>query len=143
MQYIKDNCQQYSKQSLILLNILWWKMNVLSQYSQSEWLAKQLSPLFGTISGIHIRNSSHFINVFSENSPLNHRLISFDVVSLFTKVLIDHFLEFFSAHFTEEIFQVPIGALINLLKFCLTNISFLFSMIGIYCRIPFNLKANI
>ena len=38
----------------------------------------------------------------------------------------DQFLEFFSTHFAEEIFQVNIGAFINLKKFCLTNIFFVF-----------------
>ena len=94
----------------------------------SKWLANQLFPLLDTISGAHIKNSSHFINMLSENSPLDHRLISFDVLSLFTKVPTDHFLEFFSTHFTEEIFQVPIGAFISLMKFCLTNF---FSGVGI------------
>ena len=51
----------------------------------SKWLANQLSPLLGTISGAHIKNSSDFINKLSQHSPVNHRLISFDVVSLFTK----------------------------------------------------------
>ena len=64
--------------------------------------------------------------MFSENSPLTHRYISFDVVSLFTKVPIDLFLEIVSTHFTEEIFKVPIGAFINLMKFCLTNKFFVF-----------------
>ena len=64
--------------------------------------------------------------MLSVNSPLDHRLISFDVASLFTKVPIDHFLEFFAYHFTEPIFQIPVAALINLKKFCLTNNFFVF-----------------
>ena len=97
----------------------------------SKWLAKQLSPLLGTISGAHIKNSPHFINMLSEKNPLDHRLISFDVVSLFTKVLMDRFLDLFSTHFTKEIFRVSIVAFINLMKFCLTNIFFLFSWMSI------------
>ena len=81
--------------------------------------------LLCTILEAHIENSSHFINMLSQNSPLDHRLInSFDVAAY--KVPIDHFLELFSNHFTEAIFQVPTVTFKNLMKFCLTNKLFIF-----------------
>ena len=69
----------------------------------------------------HIKSIYNFTNMLSQDSFLSHRLISFDVESHFTRVP-RSLSRMFSTHFTEEIFQLPIGTFINLMKVCMTNI---------------------
>ena len=63
-------------------------------YKLSKFLANKLSPLVGSISKSHIKNSSDFIEKLKSLSLNNGKMVSFDVDSLFTKVPLDDVLAF-------------------------------------------------
>ncbi|XP_076031126.1 uncharacterized protein LOC143019371 [Oratosquilla oratoria] len=56
----------------------------------SKWLTRLLSPFVGTFSNSHIKHSEDFINkIKHHNIPANSKLLSLDIVSLFTNVNTD------------------------------------------------------
>ena len=63
------------------------------------WLAQQLSPYLGTFSQSHIKNSQDYkgrlINFAAGNSTNLVKMVSLDVVSLFSKVPVDDVFEFY------------------------------------------------
>ena len=59
-----------------------------SSYQLSKYLCRLLSPLVGN-TPTHIRNSSEFSTFINTQHLGEEILVSFDVVSLFTKVLIE------------------------------------------------------
>ena len=89
-------------------------------YKLSKWLANKLSPLVGTISNSHIKNSSDLVDKLKSHHG-NYKLISFDVNSLFTKVPVHDLLEFLK----EEICKLDIpfsnNCFMELLKLCVLD----------------------
>ena len=65
-------------------------------YKLSRWLANIISPFLGKISGSHLKHNLQFIQQLNSVTPGELKMVSFDVVSLFTKVPISDFLAFFS-----------------------------------------------
>ena len=97
-------------------------------YKLSKYLVAILSPLLGTISDSHIKNGLDIcdklttININSET-----RLVSFDVVSLFTKVPIDDLLNFLNEHLKQCNLGHPTHVIINLVKLCILDCTFVFN----------------
>lgn len=99
-----------------------------STYKLSKWLVKELSPLVGTVSNSHIKNSADFIHKLKDiHCPYDFELISFDVASLFTRVPIDQFLDYFASEFTEHVFTIPVEKIISLIKLCIVDSQFSFN----------------
>ena len=97
-------------------------------YKLSKFLVDILSPLLGKISGSHILNSCNLIDKLNGiNISSNSRLVSFDVVSLFTKVPIPNLLDFL--HGELENYNLPLcrSVIINLVRLCIVDCKFTFN----------------
>ena len=70
-------------------------------YKLSKWLVKLLSPLLGTASGSHIKSDDLIIKLNDVNVTADIRLLSFDVMSLFSKVPIGDIIKKMSDHFSQ------------------------------------------
>ena len=93
----------------------------------SKWLGKLLVPLLGTISDSHLLNSQDCVNRLKRINMNDRVFISFDVVSLFTKVPIDDFLHFLSIHLADNnSLPLDLPSFLSLVKFCLNNNYFTF-----------------
>ena len=92
----------------------------------TKWLSALLTPMLEAISSSHFLNSLDCINRLSRINMANRIFVSFDVVSLFTKVPIDDFLHFLSENISLNDLPIPLHSFINLTKFCLTNNYFTF-----------------
>ena len=55
----------------------------------AKTLAKTLTPLLGTISSSHLKNSGDLINKIKDINVENKQLASLDVVSLYTNIPVD------------------------------------------------------
>ena len=100
-----------------------------ASYNLSKYLVDILNPLVGTISNAHIKNNVDLINKLnSVQINSDSRLVSFDVVSLFTKVPIDDLLEFLSDHLDNTPLDIPFSknTLIELIKLCIKDCKFEF-----------------
>ncbi|CAF3457421.1 unnamed protein product, partial [Rotaria socialis] len=71
-------------------------------YSLSKYLATSLSQFVGKISSSHIVNSEHFVNSIRNVNLNGKKLVSFDIVSLFTNVPLDSALTFLNRFFSDE-----------------------------------------
>ena len=96
-------------------------------YSLSKYLVKLLSPLLGTISNSHIKNNSDFIDKIKSISTNNSCLVSFDVVSLFTKVPVDDLLDFLAIELNNFNFEISTSAIIQLIQLCVKDLKFVFN----------------
>ena len=94
-------------------------------YKLSKWLAKLLSPIVGTVSTSHIKNSCDLVEKLKSIRQSNFKLISFDVNSLFTKVPVHDLLEFLRE--ILENYDLPIDSdiCIKLLELCVLDNVFL------------------
>ena len=92
-------------------------------YKLSKWLASKLSPLIGTISQSHIRNSTDLVEKFKRHFG-NFKLISFDVNSLFTKVPVHDLLEFLKEEIHELDIPISIDCFMKLLELCVIDNQF-------------------
>ena len=96
-------------------------------YKLSKWLVKVLTPLVGNISGTSILNNVDFVNrLCSLNINFEFKMVSFDVVSLFTKVPVDDLLDFLKDEL--ENFDMPISPskILDLIKLCIKDCKFSF-----------------
>jgi hypothetical protein len=103
-------------------------------YQLSKWLVKILAPLLGKIYPSSIKNSEDFVNRISNLNLSNKRMMSFDVIALYTNVptnltinLLQKFL-----HENQTELEIPHETLSKLLKLCL-NKSF-FSFNNNFCK---------
>jgi hypothetical protein len=100
-----------------------------ASYKLSKFMAHMLQSLVGTISTSHIENSSQFIkklnNVHVEYE--NYRMISFDVVSLFTTVPVDDVLEFLRGQLLQHALSLPISVILQLIRLCVVDTCFVFN----------------
>ena len=90
-------------------------------YKLSKWLAKLLSPLVGTISTSHIRNSCDLVEKLKSVRQSNFQLISFDVNSLFTKVPVHDLLEFLREILENYDLPVDSDICIKLIELCVVD----------------------
>ena len=97
-------------------------------YSLSKYLAKVLKPLVGNFSS-SVRNSTEFAGFIT--TQLEERLVSFDVVSLFTRVPIDLAMgvvkrRLESDKTLEDRTCLSVSSIVTLLKLCLKATYFTF-----------------
>ena len=96
-------------------------------YKLSKWLVTLLSPLVGTISDSFVKNSEDLVcKLKSINVSYPYNLVSFDVVSLFTKVPIKDVLSFLPNILEENIQGIPRKNIIELIRLCVEDSSFVF-----------------
>ncbi|XP_076029167.1 uncharacterized protein LOC143018013 [Oratosquilla oratoria] len=99
-----------------------------ASYKLSKWLVTILSPLVGTISTSHVKNSLDLINKLSEVKPdYEFKLVSYDIVSLFTKVPLDDLLIYLKEELNKHDLPLPSGTLIELIKLCVKDCKFQFN----------------
>ena len=97
-------------------------------YKLSKYLVKILSPLLGNISGSHLINNEDLLNKLKEiNISSNSKLVSFDVVSLFTKVPIVDLLNFLHLELNNFNLPIPNNIIINLIRLCVIDCKFVFN----------------
>ncbi len=104
-------------------------------YGVSSFLAKILSPVVGNTENT-VKNSYHFAE-FIRGKTLNadEVLVSFDVISLFTKIPVDLAIRVARKRLRQDVTlsqrtSMPIEDIIDLLSFCLNTTYFVFD--GIY-----------
>ena len=83
----------------------------------SKWLGKMLSPLIGTVSSSHVKNTGDLLGKL-KNHNVHCNLISFDVNSLFTRVPVQDFLDYLKDVLINLDLPVSVGTFINLIKLC-------------------------
>ena len=99
-----------------------------TSYKLSKWLVKILTPLVGTISDSHVKNSVDFVNkLLHTNVNYGFKMVSFDVVSLFTKVPVDDLLEFLVDELEAFDLPLPPSKIIELIKLCIKDCKFGFN----------------
>ena len=97
-------------------------------YGLSKWLVNVLNPIIGTISDSHIKNNIDLKNKLqSLNCSYEFVMISFDVVSLFTRVPVSSLLDYFDSEFSDYPFPIPCSEVIELLKLCILDSKFVFN----------------
>src|SRR5215469_4704573 len=98
-------------------------------YNLAKWLTQILSPVVGKISGSHIKNSVEFVDRIRGVNLCHKSLVSFDVVSLFTKVPLDLLLPWLREYFENTSFQLPINidSFLDLIKLCISCSHFSFN----------------
>ena len=92
-------------------------------YKLSKWLANKLSPLVGTISPSHIKNSVDLVTKLKCHIG-SFKLISFDVNSLFTKVPVMDVINFLRDEIEKIDLPVSADIFIKLLELCVLDNSF-------------------
>ena len=97
-------------------------------YNLSKYLVTLLNPLIGTISNTHIKNNVDLIEKLDAlNSNYDFMLVSFDVVSLFTKVPIDDLLNYLPDILENVDLPLPVDTIIELIKLCVKDCKFQFN----------------
>ena len=97
-------------------------------YNLSKYLVTLLNPLIGTISKSHIKNNVDLVEKLNNiNIGSDFKLVSFDVVSLFTKVPIDDLLEFLPNELNKLDLPHPNDVIIDLIKLCIKDCKFEFN----------------
>ena len=96
-------------------------------YKLSKWLVKILSPFVGTISSSNIKHNVDLVEKLN-NLDINYpfKMVSFDVVSLFTKVPVDDLLEYLSEFLNNFDLELPTESIIELIKLCICDSVFTF-----------------
>ena len=100
-------------------------------YNLSRYLARILSPIVGN-TVYTVKNSSHFAEfVRSETLNSDQVFVSFNVVSLFTKIPVDLAIKVAEKRLTEDVSLsqrrfLPVEDIIDLLSFCLKTTYFMF-----------------
>ena len=84
------------------------------QSQLANWLAKQLSPLIGTISTSHIQHNTDFINKLRTlGDNVSGHMYSLDVTSLFTNVPLNYVLDRLKHRYENDLtfihFTLPLG----------------------------------
>ena len=101
-------------------------------YAISGYLARILSPVIGN-TDYTVKNSCEFAD-FIRDKTLNacEELVSFDVVSLFTKIPVDLAVKVAEERLREDAFlgqrtSLPVEDIIHLLSFCLKTTQFAYN----------------
>ena len=99
-----------------------------ASYNLSKYLVSLLNPLIGTISNSHIKNNTDLLDKLNNvDVGSDFKLISFDVVSLFTKVPIDDLLQFLVEELPDHNLPISQDVLIELIKLCVKDCKFEFN----------------
>ena len=99
-----------------------------ASYNLSKYLVSILNPLVGKISNSNIKNNVDLTEKLeSLNISSDFKLVSFDVVSLFTKVPIDDLLDMLPEELENLELPFSIDTLIELIKLCIKDSKFEFN----------------
>jgi hypothetical protein len=100
-----------------------------SPHRLAGFLANLLSPLLGSFSNSHLKHSSDLIDRLKSFNPAGHKLISFDVESLFTNVPLDVVLDFLQRKLlnSNHDFPLPIDVILDGIRLCVSNNCFVFN----------------
>ena len=97
-------------------------------YNLSKWLVKILTPMVGNISNTNVKNNVDFTNKLNSlNLNFDFNMVSFDIVSLFTKVPVDDLLEFLEEELENYDIPLTAGNLTNLIRLCIKDSKFCFN----------------
>lgn len=94
----------------------------------AKWLSSLLSPFVGKFSSSNIKHSQDFVDKIKHLNCNNFKMLSLDIVSLFTNVPVDDVLAFLEnklVDFQDE-FPLQVSKIIALVKLCVTNNVFSF-----------------
>ena len=100
-------------------------------YNVSRYLARVLSPVVGNTHNT-VKNSQHFAEfIRGQTLDADHMLVSFDVVSLFTKIPVDLAIKVATntLRYDDSLWQrtsLPLEDITDLLSFCLNTTQFVF-----------------
>ena len=96
-------------------------------YKLSKWLVKILSPIIGTISNCNIKHNVDLVEkLISINVNFQFKLVSFDVVSLFTKVPVNDLLEYLAEVLDNYELPLPTHHVLELIQLCICDSAFTF-----------------
>ena len=86
-------------------------------------LPKLLSPLLGTISGTHIKNSGSLLNKLTDINMNNNYLASFDIKSLYINIPVNRCIERLQNHLRKSntTLTLPISKLIKTCTLCTSH----------------------
>ena len=98
-------------------------------YKMAKYLADKLSPLVGSFSSAHVKNSCDFIDKIKNKNFSNGKMMSFDVDSLFTKVPLNDVLEFLGRKLPncDIDLGMPQDIFLDLVKLCVSSNAFYFN----------------
>ena len=94
----------------------------------SKWLSDLLSPFVGKFSKSHIKHSEDFIGKIREHNFGSAKMLSLDVVSLFTNVPVDDVLQFLENRLSAYQQELPLSVtkIIALVRLCVMSNYFSF-----------------
>ena len=94
----------------------------------AKWLTGLLTPFLGRFSDSHIKHSEDFIGKIRGMNFHNVKMLSLDVVSLFTNVPVDDVLTFLENKLSEyqEQFPLPVSKIVALVRLCVSTNYFSF-----------------
>ena len=95
----------------------------------AKWLSNLIIPYVGKFSNSHIKHAQDFVNKIKNLNCDNVKLLSLDIVSLFTNVHVNDVLEFLEnklVDFQDDL-PLPVPKIIALIKLCVTNNVFSFN----------------
>ena len=109
-------------------------MPLLTLRSPIHPLASNLADILATILGntpSHVRNSSHFVELIWQTTIKDDVMVSFNIVSLVTKVSVDATLQVIARLLQEDASltdrtRIPPGHLLDLIQLCLKSTYFHF-----------------
>lgn len=102
--------------------------------SLERWLADFLSPLLGTVSRSHLRNSADFIDRVGHFNVSGRLMMSYDVISLFSRVPIPKVLDYIRELDPSHLFPISTSNFVSLLGICMQQNLFSFNG-GFYAQI--------
>ena len=96
-------------------------------YKLSKWLVKILSPIVGTISSSNIKHNMDLVDkLCNANIDFPFKMISFDVVSLFTKVPVNDLLEYLAESLDNYDLPFSTDIILELIQLCVCDSVFTF-----------------
>lgn len=98
-------------------------------YRLAKHLSGIISPFIGSFSTANIKHSSDLIQKLGKIDPSFHKLVSFDVESLFTNVPLEPTLDFIQRKFTEiqHKINLPVEVLVGAIRLCVSSNYFSFN----------------
>ena len=94
----------------------------------AKWLSSLLIPFVGKFSSSNIKHSQDFVDKIKDLNCNDFKMLSLDIVSLFTNVPLNDVLAFLENKLVDfqDDFPLPVSKIIALIKLCVTNNVFSF-----------------
>ena len=92
-------------------------------YNLSKWISNQFTLLLNLISGSHINNTDDFLSKVKNIGLSNKKVVSFDVVSLFTNIPVTNAINYIKTEISNLGFRpnIPLDNLIKLTELCTSH----------------------